>query len=63
MSRSLIDLALTQRHETEAAYLVTEDGLKAVWIPKSQVERGDALGQGAYTFAMPEWLATEKGFI
>jgi hypothetical protein len=53
----LVDIAGELRHETERAYLVF-DGSKEVWLPKSQVENN---GDG--TFAMPEWLAFEKGLI
>lgn len=39
------------------------DDAKAVWLPKSQCERGDAKGQRIYEFTVPEWLAQEKGLI
>ena len=64
MSRNeLVDLTLQQHHETDKAFLVSDDGNreKAVWLPKSQVERGDAKGRGVYIFTMPTWLATDKG--
>ena len=54
----LIDIAGELRRETERAYLVF-DGTKEVWLPKSLVEH-DA-GDG--TFAMPEWLAKDKGLV
>lgn len=49
MSRELIDVACQQHHETDRAFLVSDDGERdtAVWLPKSQVERGDAKGGGA----------------
>jgi len=54
---SIIDLALTKMHETKLALLLS-DGLRQAWIPKSQVE-----DYGDGTFAMPEKLAKEKGFL
>lgn len=66
----LIDIAAELRHETDKAYLVydgrneikkgdiTPSELR-IWLPKSQVEYDEA----SKTFAMPEWLALEKGFI
>jgi hypothetical protein len=53
----LIEVALEVRHETARAWLVS-DGGEPVWLPKSQCENND---DG--TFTMPEWLATEKGFV
>jgi len=54
---SIIDLALTKIHETKLALLLS-DGLRQAWVPKSQVE-----DYGDGTFAMPENLAKEKGFL
>lgn len=53
----LVDIAAEKRAETEKAILLF-DGLQSVWVPKSQVEE---YGDG--TFAMPEWLAKDKGLI
>ncbi|KKK79590.1 hypothetical protein LCGC14_2831970 [marine sediment metagenome] len=53
----LIDIAGELRIETEKAMLVF-DGEQSVWLPKSLVEEN---GDG--TFAMPEWLAKDKGLI
>lgn len=53
----LIDIACEKRRETEKAWLIF-DGDKEVWLPKSQVEDNE---DG--TFAMPEWLAEDKGLI
>lgn len=55
--QKLIDIAAIIRHETPKAYLLY-DGKKEEWVPKSQVEDNK---DG--TFAMPEYLAKEKGFI
>lgn len=62
MSRSggasdLIDIAGEKRGETEKA-LRLFDGKRTEWLPKRFVE-----DNGDGTFAMPEWLAKEKGFI
>lgn len=54
----IIDISAELRGESEKAYLIF-DGAKQEWVPKSQAER-DIEGK---TFAMPEWLAKEKGFI
>lgn len=54
---NLIDIAAEIRGETDRAWRLF-DGKTAEWVPKSQVENN---GDG--TFAMPEWLAKEKGFI
>lgn len=54
----LIDIAGELRRETPKAYLIF-DGDKEVWLPKSLVEHDP--GEG--TFAMPEWLAKDKGLI
>lgn len=66
MGRSdLIDLTLQVHHETEKAFLVSDDGdrKRAQWLAKSQCERGEPKGSGVFEFSMPEWLATEKGFV
>lgn len=54
----LVDIAADLRHETERAFLIF-DGTKEVWLPKSMVEHDPRDG----TFAMPEWLAMDKGLI
>ncbi len=54
----LVDIAGELRNETKAAFLIF-DGTREAWLPKSLVE----WDPGAKTFAMPEWLAKEKGLI
>lgn len=54
----LVDIAGELRRQTYKAFLIF-DGTKEVWLPKSQVEHDPDDG----TFAMPEWLAKEKGLI
>lgn len=61
----IIDIAAVQRAETDKAYGV-DAGMVSLktgepvltWLPKSQVENNR---DG--TFAIPEWLAKEKGLI
>jgi len=70
MAEKLIDIAAELRHETDKAYLIydgrshikkgdTQPSDLLIWIPKSQCEYNEDDG----SFAMPEWLALEKGFI
>ncbi len=54
----IIDIAATLKHETAAAFLLDDGTEDPVWLPKSMVENN---GDG--TFAMPEWLAKEKGLL
>jgi hypothetical protein len=58
-----IDIAVTIRHQTDAAILVSDGSIRdekevMVWLPKSQVEINDD-----QTITLPEWLALEKGLI
>jgi hypothetical protein len=54
----VIDVAGELRRETGKAFLVY-DGAKEVRLPKSLVEHDPDDG----TFAMPEWLAKDKGLL
>jgi hypothetical protein len=54
----IVDIAGELRRETDRAFLIF-DGTKEVWLPKSLVEHDAQDG----TFAMPEWLALDKGLI
>jgi len=60
---SLIDVAVQLHHETEKAWLVSDDGDKknAVWIAKSQAEL-EPKGK-VHILTLPEWIATEKGLV
>lgn len=50
--------------ETDNAFLISDDGQKQTWVPKSQVETEQDCGPGdSVVFTMPEWLASEKEFI
>lgn len=54
---NIVDVEAEIKGETERAWKLY-DGTTTAWVPKSQVERGE---DGS--FAMPEWLALDKGFI
>jgi len=51
------------KHQTDRAILFY-DGVKEVWIPKSQIEEEDdyEIGEEA-TITIPEWLAIDKELI
>lgn len=53
----IVEIAGELRGETDKAFRIY-DGKKTEWVPKSQVEKNE---DG--TFSMPEWLATDKGFL
>ena len=68
MSQEKLELTLVFRHDTGAAYGVTEtddEGEKIVYLPKSRcdAEREDMREGRAYKFMIPEWLAEAKGLI
>ena len=58
MKSDLVDIDAEVRHETNDAYLLDHGGKEPAWAPKSLVE-----DNGDGTFAMPEWLAIEKGMV
>lgn len=62
---NIIDITAELRHETDKAFLVYNGGEK-VWLPKSMVE-ATAIASTEYSqlyeFAMPMWLAQDKGLI
>lgn len=56
---SLVDISCELLHETDRAWLITDDGEREVWIPKTLAEwDGDAK-----ELTMPEWLAKREGLI
>ena len=67
--KEVVDLKLVVFHETDRAFLVglTEAKDEAVWLPHSQVEKGDKCGvvRGLpiHKFQVPEWLAIEKELV
>ena len=62
MSIKDIEIACTVKHETTAAYLIT-DGDKEVWIPKSKVSDYCETKEVIESIFIPEWFATDKGLI
>jgi hypothetical protein len=70
MTRSdLVDLTLTIHASTDAAILVSDDGVEktATWLPKSQVEierfGPERPGEYEAIVTIPVWLATERRLI
>lgn len=57
-NHDIIEIAGEIQGETEKAYRLF-DGEKTEWVPKSQCEWDEK----DKTMQMPEWLATDKGFI
>lgn len=57
-NNEIIEIAAELIHETDMAFLISDDGANEIWVPKSQVVDNE---DG--TFSMPEWLALDKGFI
>jgi hypothetical protein len=58
----LFDCNMKYINETDKAVCCTDDDLRCVWLPKSQidyVERND----GTIDVTMPEWLAIEKDLV
>lgn len=50
--------------ETEKAFLLSDDDLNKEWVPKSEIDHSPNPQVGdVIAFEMPEWLATEKGFV
>ena len=64
MTKELTDITLQIHHETEKAFLFSEDGdeSKAKWVPKSQIEV-EHKGKGFFEVTMPIWLAKKNGWI
>lgn len=60
----LTDLELHLHAKTEKAILVSPDGVasKAKWVPKSMCEF-EIKKKNLVAVTMPEWLATENGFV
>lgn len=59
-----VEIAADLLHETEMAYLISDDGERKIWIPKSQLEDDPQdEGGGIYIFSIAEWLADREGLI
>ena len=62
-------LTLYVHHETDKAYLVSEDGERdgAEWLAKSQIkyerDLDEADGLRMIEVTLPEWLARKKGYL
>ena len=61
-SNKLIEVAVTVKRTTDKARLVT-DGIIETWIPESQIKDEELRADGITILHLPDWLATEKGFI
>jgi len=58
----LVDISCELLHETADAWLVTDDGEREIWIPKSLSEFERQKGNmGELT--LPEWKAKQAGLI
>jgi hypothetical protein len=57
-NHDIIEIAGELRGESDKAYRLF-DGKKTEWVPKSQCEWDEK----DKTMQMPEWLATDKGFL
>lgn len=57
-----VEISLLIKAETNRAILVTEDGKREVWLPKSQIAIEDRKGASA-TVHMPEWLYVKSEFV
>jgi hypothetical protein len=53
-----VEIAGELRGETEAAYRFY-DGAREAWLPKSKCRWDPDAGE----MTMPEWLATDRGFL
>ncbi len=62
-----VELSVAFVRATAAAVLVTEDGEREIWLPRSQLHSDsdlDLLRKGEiFEVVLPEWLAYEKGLV
>lgn len=62
-----VELSVAFIRATDEAVLVTEDGDREVWLPRSQLTTDsdiEHLTEGeVFEVSLPEWLAYEKGLI
>lgn len=63
MRSDLVDIYVTAIHMTDAAILVTADGVKQTWLPFSRIELHHRGKPNEYVATMPERLAMEKELI
>jgi len=63
IDENFVELDLQKEAETAKAILLS-DGINKTWIPKSQLEdEPENLQNGLVRIIIPEWLATDKGFV
>ena len=63
-SKSLVEVAVIVKRETDKAFCVTVDDKRQVWLPKSQVEwHIDDTKTNSGVMVMPEWLAIDKELV
>ena len=58
LETEFVDVSLALLFQTDKAFLVTPDGWRKIWLPKSQVEENP---DG--TFKIPMWIAADKELI
>ena len=63
VDENFVELDLQKEAETAKAILLS-DSINKAWIPKSQLEdEPENLQNGLVRIIIPEWLATDKGFV
>ena len=62
-NHDIIEILVLLKHQTDAAILISEDGKKEIWLPKSKCEVSTPDKHGMVTVELPEWLALERGLI
>ena len=63
IDENFVELDLQKEAETAKAILLS-DSINKAWIPKSQLEdEPENLQNGLVRIIIPEWLATDKGFV
>ena len=64
LMNEMIEIEVEILRETEKAYLVTDDGVNEVWVPKSQVMIVAGSRPGNLTIMdIPTWLAEDKNLV
>lgn len=58
----LVKITVKLKHTTERAYLVTADGARDAWVPKSRCQMENTNGPW-YEMELPRALAEEKGLV
>lgn len=65
MRSDLVDIEAELKHQTDKAILVSADGEREVWIPKSQCEFDQPRPGGSciITITLSQSVAEEKGLV